>query len=91
MLSGLCFFFKRLFSGFLKFLLPSIYLLSTQLNAVVKSSQFSAIGRLIIDPHNNQFPVGLLAQLVEHWAFQGSSPIQARIFQALSFAMAEVV
>ena len=51
------------------------------------------IYRLIVDPHNNLLPVGLIAQLVEHCTGIAEArvgiPVQAWIFQAFLAASAK--
>jgi len=47
----------------------------------IDRSDISFIYRVIIDPHNNQLPVGLIAQLVEHCT--GSAEVRVRVLNFL--------
>ena len=56
---------------------------------------YSSLHGFIWNQHNDQFPVGLLAQLVEHCTgiaeMMGSNPVQASLFSCLTFTTAQVV
>ena len=62
----------------------SCYIMQVDLSYIYIYRYKSIIYRFIIDPHNDQLPVGVLAQLVEHCRSMGSSPVQAFLAQEKS-------
>ena len=73
------------------FSLSTVHMYNFHIFTVIYSSFY----RFIWNQHNDQLPVGLLAQLVEHCTgitvVMGSNPIQAWIFSGLIFTNAQVV